>query len=146
MTMLPPGPRSLAALQTYRYLSDPFSFLDECTARYGDTFTLRFVGDPPIVNFNAPEVIKDIFAASPDLMLAGEANKRFELALGSFSLVRLDGKRHDRERRLMMPSFHGERLRTYFDQIVAATDRVLDRIEVGDVFSVHAVMQPSRST
>jgi cytochrome P450 family 110 len=141
LSTLPPGPTAPRALLTYRYLRDPFPLLDECAARYGDVFTLRFIRAPPIVTFNDPDVIKEIFAGSPEVMRAGEANAQLEFALGRHSLLRLDGKRHERERRLMMPPFHGERMATYLEAILAATDRALDRPAVGETFSLHRAVQ-----
>src|SRR5215813_11785053 len=96
---------------------------------------------PPFVNFNDPDVVKDIFAASPETVRAGEANTALEFALGRGSVLMLDGKRHERERRLLMPPFHGERMATYLDQMINATDRALDHLTPGDTFSVHHAMQ-----
>ena len=81
MPTLPPGPSEPPLVQTFRYLRRPFAFLDECAERYGDKFTLRFFRLPPFVNFNDPDVVKDIFAASPDVVRAGEANTALEFAL-----------------------------------------------------------------
>ena len=50
MPTLPPGPSLPPIAQTYRYLHEPFAFLDECAERYGDKFTLRFFRVPPFVN------------------------------------------------------------------------------------------------
>jgi cytochrome P450 len=138
---LPPGPADPAALLTFRYLRDPLTLLDTCAARYGEAFTLRFFRQPTVVSFNNPDVIKEIFADSPDVMRAGEANTQLEFAVGSGSVLLLDGKRHERERRLLMPPFHGERMATYLDQILAITDRVLGKLPIGETFSVHRVMQ-----
>jgi cytochrome P450 family 110 len=138
---LPPGPADHAALQTFRYMSDPFTLLDSCAARYGDAFTLRFFRQPPVVSFNNPDVIKEIFAESPEVLRAGEANAQLEFAVGNGSVLLLDGKRHERERRLLMPPFHGERMATYLDQILAITDRVLGKIAIGETFSFHRAMQ-----
>ena len=52
--MLPPGPTSHPAVLTARYLRDPHALLEECAARYGDVFTLRFLGLPPAVTVNDP--------------------------------------------------------------------------------------------
>lgn len=139
--MLPPGPRSHPALQTFRCLRAPFAFLEGCAERYGRCFTVRFVRQPPFVMMNDPDVIKEIFAAPSDLVRGGEGNAAHEFALGRNSLFRLDGRRHERERKLLMPPFHGERMASYLDRILFVTDRAFDRVQVGETFSAHRMMQ-----
>ena len=141
MTALPPGPSYPPVVQTYLALRNPFAFLDECAARYGDFFTTRFVGAPTIVNIDNPEAIREVFGASPEQARAGEANLPIEFLLGRGSLLMLDGKRHERERRLLMPSFHGERMSAYLSRMVAATEHLVDRTELGQTFSLHEAMQ-----
>jgi cytochrome P450 len=138
---LPPGPPSHPALQTYRCIRAPFAFLEDCAARYGRCFTVRFLRQPPFVFLNDPDILREIFSAPSDVVRAGEGNAAHEFALGANSLFRLDGERHERERKLLMPPFHGERMAAYLGQILAVTDRTIDRIDQGETFSLHRMMQ-----
>ena len=108
---LPPGPRWPALVQTWHLVRRPWPFLAECARRYGDCFTARLVGLPPTVLVSDPDAIRDLLQADPADVVAGEFNARyFEPALGRYSLLNLDGPRHLRERRLLLPPFHGERI------------------------------------
>src|SRR5207244_10170070 len=80
---------------------------------FGETFTMRFPSAPPIVFFTHPDAIKTIFTGDEEDLRAGEANFRLEPILGSRSLLILDGAEHLRERRLLQPPFHGDRMLAY---------------------------------
>ena len=138
---LPPGPRMPAIVQAGNLWLRPLPFFDECAKRYGDCFTLRVPTRPPMVIFSHPEAVKEIFAADPDELRAGEGNFILEPILGRHSLLLLDGAQHLRERRLMLPSFHGERMRYYGDTMRATTDRAIDRWPIGSPFPIHTEMQ-----
>ncbi len=138
---IPPGPRTPALAQVVRWIRQPVALMEECTARYGDAFTLRFPGFPPLAFFAAPAAIKEIFTADPDDLRAGQANVVIEPIVGRHSLLRLDGARHQRERRLLMPPFHGERMRLYGSVMRATTEEVVAGWPVGARFPIHPEMQ-----
>ena len=64
---LPPGPPAPAIVQALRFARDPFGFLTDCSAQYGDLFTLNLPGQPPIVVTSAPELVRQCFALRPTL-------------------------------------------------------------------------------
>jgi cytochrome P450 len=128
-------------MQVMRWIRQPIPLMQECAARYGDGFTLRFPGFPPLVFFSAPAAIKQIFTADPEELRAGEANVIIEPVVGRQSVLRLDGARHHRERRLLMPPFHGERMRLYGDVMRAIADEVIERWPIGRSFPIHPEMQ-----
>ena len=110
---LPPGPRSPAPVQMWQWIARPIPFLAGVSHRYGDFFTLRFVVGP-IVFVADPQVIKQVFRGDPDVFHAGEANATpLEPLMGRNSVLLLDGAEHMRQRKLMLPSFHGERMQRY---------------------------------
>ncbi|WP_394834892.1 cytochrome P450 [Pendulispora rubella] len=141
MPALPPGPSDHPAVQMLRYLREPFAFLEACTAQYGDVFTVRYLGMPPIVYFHDPEAIREVFSSPSEMTRAGEANSHLKFLLGPGSLLLLDSKRHERERRLLMSSFSGDRIASYLDSMVTATHRFLDRTKPGEAFSLRDAMQ-----
>jgi len=122
---LPPGPSESPLRQTWSWVHDPITFLERNHARFGDRFTVRFARFPPIVMLSDPSDIREVLAADPEVLRSGEANRALQATLGSKSLLVLDGEEHLRERRLLLPPFHGERMRTYRDLIVEATERSL---------------------
>src|SRR5216117_1496023 len=89
-----------------------------------------------------PEAIKDIFTADGDDLRSGEANAPIlGPILGWNSILLLDGERHSRERRLMSPPFHGERMHVYGRLMREIADRVIDRWPLGRPFPIHHEMQ-----
>src|SRR5207302_11264365 len=115
---LPPGPPLPATLQTLLWIMRPLGFMEACRERYGDVFSVRFAGlglGRTIVFVADPEAVRTVFAASPDDLRAGDANAPLQAFLGEHSLLVLDGHEHLRQRKLMSPPFHGERMRRYDD-------------------------------
>ena len=128
---LPPGPASPPAAQFLRWIVEPGRYLRASRERFGDVFTLRLtLGD--IVIVSDPQLIKRIFTADPDVLRAGEANVFLEPVVGSGSLLVLDRDEHLRERRLLLPPFHGRRIERYAQLIAEEADRELERWPVGE--------------
>src|SRR5215475_6908719 len=98
--MVPEGPRVPTFVTTYHWLVRPLAFLDDCARRYGDAFSFRIAGLPPLAVFADPETVKDIFADAGENMFAGRFNQSLRAFLGDHSVLMLDGKEHLRHRRL----------------------------------------------
>jgi cytochrome P450 len=141
MEKTPAGPRSPSLFQVVRWTRHPIELLEQCRSRYGDTFTLRFLGFDPLVLFSDPAAIEQIFTGDPEDLRAGEANVVLEPVLGQHSVLLVDGARHKRQRRLLMPAFHGERMQLYGDVMRTITDDVIDRWPTSRPFPVHQEMQ-----
>lgn len=118
MTRLPPGP-SGRLLNSYRSLSDCFHYYPRWRDRYGDPFTVRAVTGT-IVLAAQPHLIQQIFSADPELFAPFGADAVAPL-VGPESLLLLQGERHKLERKLVMPPFHGSRMRAYGQQMRDAT-------------------------
>ncbi len=113
LSALPPGPKWPPMLQLGAWLARPFDFLLHLRATYGTPFTMRFPRWPAMIAFDDPEAIKDIFRGPSDALYAGAANEPLRPIVGRNSLLLLDGERHLRERKLLLPPFHGERMTRY---------------------------------
>lgn len=139
---LPDGPKTAPLLQMMQWIFQPLAFMDACAQNYGDTFTVRLGSQArPLVFFSNPEAIQQIFTASPKKFDTGRANKVLLPLLGKRSLELLDGKRHERQRQLMMPPFHGERMRTYGQLICDLTEQVVSQWTIGKPFAARTCMQ-----
>ena len=134
---LPPGPRLPRLLQLNKWIFEPIPFMETCADRYGDQFTVRLSGIPPMVLVTDPSAIKQIFTGDARQFRAGQANKVFESLLGPNSLLLLDESRHRRERKLLMPPFHGARMRLYGEMMWEIADRSIDTWPVGAAFPIH---------
>jgi cytochrome P450 len=133
---LPPGPRSPAALQMAQWVLKPVPFIERCRDRYGDFFTVKFVFGS-IVWISDPDVIKRVFTGDPDVLHAGEGNAPpLEPIMGLNSVLTLDEPEHMRQRKLMLPSFHGERMQRYGELMQEITDRDIDEWPVGTPFAL----------
>src|SRR5438445_1896641 len=102
-------------------------FVERCRQRYGDTFIVNLPVSGKVVSICDPDLIRTVFADHGDRMHAGEANHVLEPALGSHSVLLLDGTEHMRQRRLMLPSFRGDRMQRYSTLMTDITAHDVDR-------------------
>ena len=138
---LPPGPRAPMAAQMTRWIFRPAEMLEACAERYGEYFTLNLPPNGKMVFLTDPEGVKTVFRGDPKSFYAGEGNRILEPMLGPGSILLLDEGDHMRTRKLLLPPFHGERMRHYTDIMTAVTERHLDRWPVGRPFALHPQMQ-----
>ena len=138
---LPPGPRQPALLQTIRFLRDPLPIWRSATARYGQTFTLRIKGPGDLVFISDPPSLKRLFAADKVNTVAPGRNIILRPVMGPRSVLLISDEPHMRRRKLMLPPFHGERMRAYESVIAEATDRAIDSWPEGEAFAIHPHMQ-----
>src|SRR4051812_3291258 len=138
---LPPGPRQPAPVQTVRWLTRHVPLLEDCRRRWGDAFTLRFTGLPPLVFVSDPESAKSIFSADRENSLPAGRSLTLEPVLGKRSLLLLEGEEHMRRRKLMLPPFHGERMRAYEETIAAVAAAEIARWPRGEEFALRERMQ-----
>lgn len=131
---LPPGPRLPSIVQGLLFVTRPVGFFETCGKRYGDPFTIRIPSTPPVVMFSHPAAIREIFTGDEDALRAGEATVVLRPILGANSLLLLDGERHLRERRMMMPPFHGDRMRAYAETMRDVTETALASWPLGRRF------------
>src|SRR4051794_17289289 len=138
---LPPGPRLPKLVQTLGFLFAGRRFLDACRRRYGDVVTMSTAFDARFVMVFDPDLLKQVFRAPPDRLRAGEANALLGQILGERSVLVLDGAEHLRQRKLMLPPFHGKRLKAYDQTMRDAADRGIDAWPVGEPFELMPTMQ-----
>lgn len=138
---LPPEPRQSALMQTLRWSFRPLAFMAENRRRYGDSFSVRFVGfERPMVLVSDPAAIKALYTER-DIGLPPGRNVILEPILGPKSLLILEGAEHLSRRRLMLPPFHGERMRSYQPVVSEIVDAEIDSWPLGREFPIHARMQ-----
>jgi len=116
---MPPGP-SNAFLHTVRLQREPYEHLVRCASRYGDPFTLPHAFGEMVMT-GRPEGIQEIFSADPDTFEVPGKELSHPL-LRENSIIMLDGAPHRAARRLLLPSFHSESVRSY-GQLVFDTAR-----------------------
>jgi cytochrome P450 len=148
----PPGSQQNQLLSLVRWIQRPFELLESNKEKYGYVFTLPLPFVAPaqtreknpsdkLVVVAEPSLIKEIFALGPDDAHAGEANVVLRPFLGTHSLLLLDGEQHLRHRKMILPSFHGERMLAYGQTMIDLAHDAIDRLPVGRPFRAHRPLQ-----
>jgi cytochrome P450 family 135 len=113
MAGLPPGPRMPRAAQSIAWTARPGPFMLRAQRELGDAFTIRIGTEPPAVMLAHPDAVREVFTGDPALLHAGKANAILRPLVGRASVLLLDGPEHLRQRKLMLPPFHGSRMAGY---------------------------------
>jgi len=130
-----------AVAQTLAWVSKPIEFMDRCRARLGDNFSVMFVGfETPMVLISDPEAIAAVFKGASNGLPPGRS-LTLEPIVGRRSVLLLEGREHLSRRKLMLPPFHGERMRAYEDTVREAIDREIESWPIGEPFAIHPRMQ-----
>ncbi len=141
---LPNGPQTPAIWQMAHWIVRPFAFMQSCTQTYGDCFTVKLgTKFAPLVFVSHPQALQTILTSDDAKVFdtPGELNGLFEPFLGTQSVIGLSGDRHRRMRQLIMPPFHGDRMRSYGQLIGDITQDVISTWGDGQVFSAREAMQ-----
>ena len=115
--------------------------MDDAQRRYGDMFTLRIAHEGTWVFLSHPDAVKQVFTGDPRLLHAGEANVVLLPVLGSNSVLLLDDDAHMAQRKLMLPPFHGERMRGYERKMAEVAAREIERWPAGEPVPSWPAMQ-----
>ncbi len=138
---LPPGPSQPPAIQMVRWLTRPIAFMDSCRARHGDSFSVSFPGfQSPMVLISDPAAIRALYT-NPEHGLPPGRTLSLLPILGADSVLLLEGSEHLARRKLMLPPFHGERMRSYESVMREAAEREIGRWPVDRPFAIHPHMQ-----
>jgi cytochrome P450 len=128
------------AVQTIGWLNRPFQFVERARAKYGDTFTMHIARDTFVV-LSDPADVKQVFTGDPAIYHAGVSNIILLPFLGSKSVLLLDGAAHLSQRRLLLPPFHGEKMRRHVELMRDIAEREVASWPRGVPFRAHAHMQ-----
>ncbi|HIK07454.1 MAG TPA: cytochrome P450 [Trichormus sp. M33_DOE_039] len=140
---LPPTPDTPAVLQMLNWIFRPMPYMEECTKRYGEVFALKLHKNiPPIVFVSNPQDLQQILSQdTKELEAPGDLNSLFEGLLGKRSVITLSGAEHQRQRQLLMPPLHGERMRGYSQIINDITAKVISQYPVRQPFNIRTLTQ-----
>ncbi len=135
------GSKSPQFIELIAAIIRPTERLDECAAQYGDIFISKLSGFRPFVLFSHPQAIEQIMTADPNLFDSGVANRMLHPLVGDYSLLLLDGNTHQRQRKLLTPPFHGDRMKSYGKLICKITEEVMNKQAIDKIFSIRSAMQ-----
>ncbi len=138
---LPPGPTSSPLVQTLRWGFRPLPFMDESRKKFGNSFSVKFLGfKSPMVMISDPEAIKALYTERDNGLPPGR-NIVLEPIMGSRSVLLLEGSDHLARRKLILPAFHGERMRSYEPVVSEIVSAEIDSWPIGEEFPIHSRMQ-----
>jgi cytochrome P450 len=138
---LPPEPKNSPLVQTLRWGLRPLPFMQECREKYGDNFSVKFLGfERPMVLISDPAAIKALYTERSHGLPPGR-DIILKPILGARSLLLQEGEDHLAHRRLMLPAFHGERMRSYGPIMEEIIDAEIDSWPLGEEFAIHPRMQ-----
>ena len=140
---LPPGSKLPAIVGMVEALLDQFGTLEKYHRKYGEIFYGRKSSlMPPYVIFSNPQAIERVFTADPSLFEVGQQSTApVRILLGDKSLVLLNGIEHRRHRKLLMPPFHGERMKSYGQTMVDTTKEVISDWQPGQTIAIRDYTQ-----
>ena len=140
---LPPGSKAPAIVGIVEALLDQFGTLEKYHQKYGEIFYSKKSSlMPPYVIFSNPQAIERVFTADPSLFEVGrQSTAPIRVLLGDKSLVLLDGVEHRQHRKLLMPPFHGERMKSYGQTMVDVTTEVISQWRVGQTIQIRDYSQ-----
>ena len=137
---LPNGPQTPKLVQMLQWIVSPMSFMENCAKRYGDIFTLQL--NSPVVFVSNPEALQQILSSdTKEFEAPSDWNTPFEPMLGKHSVITLTGEAHRRQRQLLLPPFHGDRMRTYGQVIGDIAEQIISQWQVDKPFDVRSAMQ-----
>ncbi len=124
-----------------RWFWRPLAFMEECRRRYGDSFSVTFVGfKTPMVMISDPEAVRALYSERANGLPPGRSIA-IEPIMGPRSILLLEGSEHLARRKVMLPPFHGERMRSYEALVEELVDTEIESWPVGSEFAIHPRMQ-----
>jgi cytochrome P450 len=136
-----PGPSEPPVLQTLRWLLRPISFLESCRRRYGDVFAVQFLGfKSPMIMISDPEAVRALYTERRHGLPPGRSLALLPV-VGPRSVLLLEGREHLARRKLMLPPFHGERMRAYETTVREVVARDTETWPTNEPFAIHPHMQ-----
>ena len=135
MLTAPPGPKSRLPFQTARqFRRDPIAYLRSMAREYGDIVAFR-VGPQPMLLLNHPDLIRDVLVTNPKLFHKGRGLQRAKRLLGE-GLLTSEGPVHLRQRRMMQPAFHRQRIAEYGRVMASEAERATRWWQNGETVDV----------
>jgi cytochrome P450 len=136
----PPAVQLPRLLQTLRFNQRQIEFVFRARRELGEVFQMRTVVGDPVITAH-PDHVRSLFTAKTELApsLTGESPLR--PIIGPNSVLTAVGPRHMRQRKLLLPHFHGKAIENYMQGISEAAEREIDRWPVGRPFALAPRMQ-----
>ncbi len=134
----PTFPQRFPGQGLMRFRRDPLVYLRRAASECGDVVRLP-LGRQPVFLVNHPDLIKDIFVTSQKSFKKGRGLEQIKRLLGE-GLLTSEGDFHLRQRRLIQPAFHRQRITAYGAAMTDYAVQTGRRWRDGETLDVHAEM------
>jgi unspecific monooxygenase len=142
MTQFPNILKKHPLLQLLQWIRDPIEYLEEARRLQGNIFTSTLGNLGKFVMIADPKANQQMLNVDRKQFLAlGKLNRIFEPLVGDRSIFFLDGEEHRQRRKLIMPSFHGERMQNYAQLIVDLTEKTFDSLPADSPFTARRITE-----
>jgi cytochrome P450 len=138
---LPPTVEMPKFIRRMKFVFQPFEYLEQNAQIYGDTFSLPHKDGSSTVYFGQPEALEQIFTADANSLETGRGSRILKFLVGDNSVLLLQGDRHQRQRKLLAPPFHGDRMRAYGMTMCEIAQHFCDKWQTGKAFNIRESMQ-----
>lgn len=139
-TRFPDGSPAPSWLQKIQYTRNSIAYMDAAQSN-GDIFNAPVIGNHPVVLFiSNPQALQRIFVNDTKQFIA-PPNQLLQPIVGDYSIFSLAGSRHRRERKLLMPPFHGEQMQTSGQLICERVEKSMSSLSIGTSFSARQLAQ-----
>jgi len=128
-------------LRIFRLILQPTGYMDDNVRLYGPMFKVGGENEVPLVYVGDPDVLRELFMLDATKVITGRSNGVLQTMVGEHSILLLDGDPHQRQRKLLMPPFHGDRLRAYAQLICDITRQVSATWQPGQSIVARPPMQ-----
>jgi cytochrome P450 family 110 len=117
------------AIQLWQWITNPVGYLHNCDRQYGDTFAVHFskLFDGVIFVSNPAAIQQLLTSDTKQFTAPGTANQLLKPLLGDRGTILLDGLEHRQRRQLVMPAFHGDKVRVYASLIQKITQDLIQQ-------------------
>ncbi|MEH2283866.1 MAG: cytochrome P450 [Nostoc sp.] len=136
---LPNQIKTPAFVQVFQWVTDPMGFLEKVGQQYPDIFSSALTGTNSVY-VQHPAAIQELFT-NPKKKFALIPNQIVQAIIGDYGLAMLVGEAHKRQRQLLMPALHGDRMRSYGQLIFDLTEQVMSQLPLNQPFTARAVGQ-----
>ncbi|MUG94297.1 cytochrome P450 [Scytonema sp. UIC 10036] len=126
-------------VQTFQWLNEPTGFLEKVALVYPDIFSSHLTGYPSVY-VQHPHAIQEIFTNDRKKFVLRQ-NKFLEPVLGEYSIATLVGEQHKRQRQLLMPPFHGDKICSYAQPILNLTEKIFTQLPRLQPFRARVITQ-----
>jgi cytochrome P450 len=138
----PPAISEPRALQMLRVSVRQLGYFSRARRELGETFCLRgIVIDDRVVITSHPDHVKSLFTAKPDEAVSTTRESPVLPIVGPNSVLTAIGPRHMRQRKLLLPPFHGDAVERYVEMIAEVAEREIDSWPIGETFALAPRMQ-----